>query len=1060
MKYKLLTLTIVSYLLLTGCVSNANRQEASLKHSVKDYVPAEYLVPVIEALKTAGDNKDELVKVLKAVKPEERNGAAFVIATMPFPDLAAIKSDVLLEHIRYAYLVKGKYPWMKQMPEEVFLHYVLPYRCAQEPIEAYRKYFYEQLDPIVSQLTNLADVVHQVNLWLGHPKADGKPRVRFVQTEARDQGPIETLKSGYGRCEEMMIIYMSAARSVGVPCRSAWTPCWAICDNNHAWVEVWVDGFWRPIGGCEPGTPWFEQSAKRAAVVYSAAIGEPKSEKVYKSFPVDSTFKTLSIINSTPNYSRTCELKITVLSPQGEKMTRTGVALSVFNYGAFQPFTSRMTDNDGLTSFITGIGEYLLSAGKDNLRAWQVIKTEPDKKLDIVLKLSENNAPDGFLFLKYPSLDQAAASFNTPELISLIKHQTPLTPTYTSPAEIYSADEFDLAKSPEIADIIGANETGKVITQKLKSSFGNWRAIADAIREIEPASPAGGPDKRADLFWLITQMAHLERLETTKEFLLENINYAYLARSRAPYSSAVRVPLKRDELQPTIVGSNSLPLKLPHYKIADNLFRPYVLSPQFQYLHISPWRAKLYEIFSPMVKGSITDTARSVNEWVSQNISVTDKDGRFSYMAAPLDVYKSKSAGSYEVAMMTAAILRTLSIPAQVKSNWVEFHNGTEWIPLYPTDPKNMGNTKRNDVSRKQYIKPAGLKFHITRKGLPDTNIMEKIAVCQFQDGFWAQMENIRKKGAWFVVPPGQYFITAGIRDSNGDPYVFCKQIDLALDIPINLLGETERAVRTLPQLPDVELADLEGNQYSLSKTLASSNIILTFFSLDNEPSLRMLPMIDSALDTAKKSNTAIWAIYVDPEGKDKFLKDGRLKGLRIPVLLDSDQKAVKQFIPDFDKVKANALPSTLLIARSGKVIMWDEGYNMGIASAIESACLLLAGEKPAQANLPAAGRGAVITTVPFDSSGPDYIGDGDRFYKEGKYQESVNSYLKALQEDEDPNICYNLACDYALLGQIDQSIDALKKAVRLGYSEWHWMNNDPDLEAVRKDPRYKEIRR
>jgi peroxiredoxin/transglutaminase-like putative cysteine protease len=1046
---------IFACLLLIPCCKKTDEQvsrppdtsDVRVAHSedefLKEYVPTEYLDAVKANLKSAGENKDELIKVIKAVKPEERKGASFLIATMPFPDMASIKSEVLLEHIKYAYLVRNKYPWMRNMPEEVFLHYVLPYRCAEEPAEAYRKYFYEQLDPIVSQLTNMADVAHQVNLWLGRPNADGPAgagRVRFIQTEARDQGPLETLKSGYGRCEEMMIIYMSVARSVGVPCRSAWTTWWAICDNNHAWVEVWLDGNWRPLGGCEPGAPWFENPAKRAAIVYSAAIGAPKSEEIFSSYPTTASFKTASIINSISNYSKTCELNITVLSPQGKKVTETGVAMAVFNWGKFATFLHKKTGKDGSVSFRVGIGEYLLSAGQDNLRAWQMVKTEPDGKLDIILQLSENSAPDGFVFLKYPTPEEAKESFNTPEFYSTVTHKEPVTPVYTAPAESYFAEEFTPDKAPEITDINWTDESGKILLQKIKTAQGNWKEIISAIKEISP-------DKRDDLFWLIIQMAHLERMESTREFLLENVDYAHLARSKAPY------------------------------KVSDELFRSYVLNPSFTYLHISCWRRQLYEAFVPLMQPTITETARTVNKWVADNIKVTDwKAGRFSSMPSPLDVYKSRWGDATSVAIFTAAVLRTLSIPARMESDMVEFHNGTAWVPLYSPDRKKIGNATGNEVAKVTKLEfkymnmvPSGLKVIFSAKGVTTVNPVDQMGIARFKDGYWEEVDYIGRKGLWLLITPGQYLLTAGIRNSNGDPYVYCRQIELesgqgmtinlTLDIPVNLVSDAERTVRQLPKLPDVELPDADGNLHNLKASLRDSNILLAFFSLDNEPSLRMMPLIDSMVKAVRDANVIVWGIYVDSEGKSKFYGDDRLKNLGMTVLFDDEQKVVKEFIPDFDKNKSACLPSTLLINKEGKIVMWCEGYNLDIANVIESACSLLPGGKPA-ANISERGRMPEITIAPFDCSGPDYVSEGDKYYKEGRYQDAVDSYRKALEECDDIIVWYNLACCYSLLGRVDGALEALKQAIKGGYRDLHWMDNDPDLENIRKDPRYKELRK
>ena len=43
---------------------------------------------------------------------------------------------------------------------------------------------------------------------------------------------------------------VSALRTIGIPARQVYTPRWAHTDDNHAWVEAWVDGKWYFLGAC------------------------------------------------------------------------------------------------------------------------------------------------------------------------------------------------------------------------------------------------------------------------------------------------------------------------------------------------------------------------------------------------------------------------------------------------------------------------------------------------------------------------------------------------------------------------------------------------------------------------------------------------------------------------------------------------------------------------------------------------------------------------------------------------------------------------------------------
>ena len=65
----------------------------------------------------------------------------------------------------------------------------------------------------------------------------------------------------------------------------------------------------------------------------------------------------------------------------------------------------------------------------------------------------------------------------------------------------------------------------------------------------------------------------------------------------------------------------------------------------------------------------------------------------------------------------------------------------------------------------------------------------------------------------------------------------------------------------------------------------------------------------------------------------------------------------------------------------------------------------------------------------------------------------------RALTIDpEDAGVSYNAACLYALEGQADRAMACLRDAVRGGF--WHrdWARNDPDLDALREDPRFQAL--
>jgi TolB-like protein/tetratricopeptide (TPR) repeat protein/tRNA A-37 threonylcarbamoyl transferase component Bud32 len=60
--------------------------------------------------------------------------------------------------------------------------------------------------------------------------------------------------------------------------------------------------------------------------------------------------------------------------------------------------------------------------------------------------------------------------------------------------------------------------------------------------------------------------------------------------------------------------------------------------------------------------------------------------------------------------------------------------------------------------------------------------------------------------------------------------------------------------------------------------------------------------------------------------------------------------------------------------------------------------------------------------------------------------------------DPEDPGVLYNVACSYAQLGQANEAISCLEKAVQNGFGHREWLENDSDLDSLRSDPRFQTV--
>ncbi|HEX4645310.1 MAG TPA: hypothetical protein VH598_06845 [Verrucomicrobiae bacterium] len=84
----------------------------------------------------------------------------------------------------------------------------------------------------------------------------------------------------------------------------------------------------------------------------------------------------------------------------------------------------------------------------------------------------------------------------------------------------------------------------------------------------------------------------------------------------------------------------------------------------------------------------------------------------------------------------------------------------------------------------------------------------------------------------------------------------------------------------------------------------------------------------------------------------------------------------------------------------------------------------------------------------------------GDDYTRRGKYADGlkVDQQLSRLRPD-DPLVQYNLACSFSLIGNFNLAIAALERALNLGYRDFKWLAQDPDLTDLRRHPLYQSIR-
>lgn len=183
----------------------------------------------------------ELEALVENTPVEQQREMAFLLKNMPEFDREAMDLELLKENVEYAHLAREKYAWVKQLPEDVYLHDVLPYHVVDEVRDSWRKELYEMFSPAVDTCRTMYDAVCAVNANI--------PRLTGVdyntKREKTNQSPRESMRQGMASCTGLAILLVDAYRAVGIPARFAGTASWHDNRGNHSWTEVWLDGQWR-----------------------------------------------------------------------------------------------------------------------------------------------------------------------------------------------------------------------------------------------------------------------------------------------------------------------------------------------------------------------------------------------------------------------------------------------------------------------------------------------------------------------------------------------------------------------------------------------------------------------------------------------------------------------------------------------------------------------------------------------------------------------------------------------------------------------------------------------
>lgn len=376
-------------------------------------------------------------------------------------DFIDYSADYFLQNIETTFKAKEELPWGKRVPEREFNHFVLPIRVNNENLDDFRMVYYEELRDRVKDLS-MYDAVLEVNHWC-HEK------VNYKGSDSRTSSPMATIKTSWGRCGEESTLLVSALRAVCIPARQVYVPRWAHCDDNHAWVEAWVDGHWHFLGACEPepvlDLGWFNAPASRALLVHTRVFGDYKG-------PEEVIGKTANYteINVIDNYAETAKLNVKVVDNDGNAVADAQVDFKIYNYSDYHTVATKYTDNQGYTWLTAGLGTMMVYASKDGKFGWEVAQIGSVDTIIITLcKDATNNVSNIVESYDYDIIPPAENA-RIPEVSAEMRAENSRRLALE-----------DSIRNAYIAKCVGAQNEGDYDREIMAKTWGNYQTIKDFI---------------------------------------------------------------------------------------------------------------------------------------------------------------------------------------------------------------------------------------------------------------------------------------------------------------------------------------------------------------------------------------------------------------------------------------------------------------------------------------------------------------------------------------------------------------------------------------------------
>lgn len=804
----------------------------------------------------------------KGEKPtnEEEEALKFLYAYMPIADITDYTKAYHLNNVRTALRTRKEMPWGNKVPELLFRHFVLPMRVNNEPLDSSRTIFYRELKERVKGLS-MKDAILEVNHWC-HEK------VTYEPSDSRTSSPLQSIRTGRGRCGEESTFTVSALRAIGIPARQVYTPRWAHTDDNHAWVEAWADGKWYFFGACEPepvlNLGWFNAPASRAMLMHTRAFGDYQG-------PEEVMLRTNNFteINLIDNYGSAARVDFKVIDMEGKPVDDAKVEFKIYNYAEFVTAVSKYTDRQGDTFLSAGKGDMIVWASKDGRFGYTKVSFGKDKNVTIQLAYDEKHTP------KEQDLDIIPPAENA------------IIPTVTSAQKAENNKRLaqeDALRNAYIATF-PTEESMKnyrfpaAIPYIIKAR-GNWRTIQTFVEKHE-----GNIDRALKLLSTLTDK---DLRDMPMDILEDNMNAT------------------SNEVSPRV--EYEMILK-PYKKFFAKVFRKDAQKFRNDPSLLVDWVKKNIKLNPDTRAMQIPQTPISV--WESR---ITDDRGRDIFF---VDVARS-------LGIEAQKDLVTWKLQYKKGKDWVDVDFDTSVQEAAKTGKLIL------DYSPTEYLDDPKYYTHFTiSKIVYGRTWIMNFEEGQLDMGGGATWANTFKKGA--TLDEGTYLLVTGQRMADGSimahTQFFTIEPGKTTRQKLDVRQESE-GIKVIGSFNSENLIEKDGKEVSILSQTGRGYYVLGVLGMGQEPTNHALHDIAKMKEKLDKWGRPMVLLFTNQAEKDKFeAQKGEFGNLLKNTIfgIDKDGTVVKEIAKEMKLRNPNQLPIFIIADTFNRVVFLSQGYTIGL---------------------------------------------------------------------------------------------------------------------------------